>query len=84
MSETPEVFDDSESPIPLKGRADVRRALAKVIRQIHRGTMAHNVGQVLIIGLGTLAKIMHEDDESDLIRRIEAIEHAKAQESAVQ
>lgn len=83
--ETPEVFDASETPTPLASRADVRRFLAKVIRQIHKGThLDYKVGQTVIMGLGVLAKIMTEDEESELLIRVEAIERARAQEAAVQ
>lgn len=79
MSEPQEVFDASESPIPLSSRADVRRALAKVLRQIHKGSMEVKVGHCLVIGLGTLAKMMHEDDETELLRRLDALERRRAE-----
>ena len=76
--EAQEAYGDDESPTPLRTRLDVRLALAKHLRRIQKGSVNHAVGQVLITGYATLAKLMTEDESSDVIRRIEAVEERQA------
>lgn len=77
-AEAEEKYDVDEEPIPLKDRADVRRYLAKCLRRIAKGSLSTSQGHCLVIGLGTLAKIMVEDEETDVIRRVKAIEERQA------
>lgn len=67
-------FDESESPIPLGTPAECERALAKFIRQVHKGTLDSKIGHSLIIGIGTLAKMMRERAADEAIARLERIE----------
>lgn len=68
-----EVFDETESPIPLASVADVERMLAKVIRQVHKGTLTPQLGHSLIIGLGTLARIKEARIERIWAKRAEVL-----------
>lgn len=76
--EPEEVFGDDESPTPLATRADVRRALAKHLRRLQKGTVPHDLGQVLITGYATIAKLMVEDEVTDVARRLKRIEERAA------
>ncbi len=78
MSNTDETFDDSEAPIPLRTQGDVQRALAKALRQVAKGTLETARGHCLIIGYGTLAKMMRETVADEVLRRLEAIEAKQA------
>lgn len=75
---TKEIYADDEDPIPLNDRADVRRYLAKCLRRIAKGTITTSQGHCLVIGLGTLAKMMIEDEEVDVVKRLKAIEERQA------
>lgn len=77
-----EVFDESESRIPLGTPADCERALAKFIRQIHKGTMDPKVGHSLIIGVGTLAKMMRESRAEGALDRLERLEAKRGEQPA--
>lgn len=77
-NETEEVYGDDEDPIPLKDRADVRRYLAKCLRRIAKGTLNTSQGHCLVIGLGTLAKIMIEDESTDIAKRLKVVEERQA------
>jgi hypothetical protein len=70
MSKTPETFGEDEAPTPLACLGDVQRALAKTLRKIERGTVKHDVGQVLINGYGTLAKLMQDARDSRWLPRV--------------
>lgn len=74
-----EVFDESESHIPLDTPADCERALARFIRQIHKGTLDSKVGHSLVIGLGTLAKMMRSRADDEALARLERLERERAQ-----
>lgn len=78
IEEPKEVFGDDEDPIPLANRADVRRALAKCLRRVSRGTYTQAIGHCLVIGYATLAKIMVEDEATDVVRRLNVIEERQA------
>ncbi len=82
MAKDVETYDETESPIPLRTHGDVQRALAKALRQIHKGTLDLARGHALVIGFGTLARMMREgvsDDVTDRLDRIEAKQSAGAE-----
>lgn len=64
MSQAPEIYGPDEAPTPLATLGDVQRALAKTIRRIESGAIGHQTGQVLINGLGTLAKVKQDARDS--------------------
>lgn len=72
--ETAESFGADEAPTPLATPTDVRRALAKTLRRIEKGTVTHHVGQVLINGYGSLAKMMRETIADDVLQRLRELE----------
>ncbi len=76
-----ETFDETESPIPLAGPSDCERALARFIRQIHKGHLDPKVGHSLIIGLGTLAKMMRARADDEALARLERMERERARPS---
>ena len=79
MSAEPvEVYEDGEHPIPLSTRGDVRKALAKNLRRLWRGTIEPSVGHSITIGLAALAKMMVEDEQVEVIQRLKAIEERHA------
>lgn len=82
MTDRTETFDETEAPIPLRTPGDVQRALAKTLRQVAKGTMDHTRGHCLIIGYGTLAKMMRETVADEVVRRLEAIEAKQAADPA--
>lgn len=77
-SELVDASNGCESPIPLESPADVRRALARFLRQIHAGSLPHGPGQVLIIGCGVLSKMMREAADDEALARIEELERRRA------
>ncbi len=82
MSQERETFDETEAPIPLRTHGDVQRALAKVLRQIRKSSIDLPMAHALIIGFGTLAKMMREgvsDDLADRMDRLEAKQSAGAE-----
>lgn len=76
MSETPEF---AESPIPLETPADCERALARFLRQIHAGSLDTKKGHALVIGLGTLAKMMRARADDEALARLERLERERGQ-----
>lgn len=76
--EAEEVYEDGEAHIPLRNRADVRRALAKNLRRLWAGTVDPSVGHSITIGLAALAKLMVDDEASEVVRRLKAIEERQA------
>lgn len=79
MSNSSETFDETESPIRLGTPADCERALARFIRQVHKGSLDHKIGHSLIIGIGTLAKMMRERHEDEALERLNRLEKARAE-----
>jgi hypothetical protein len=77
--ETAEVFGADEAPTPLATPTDVRRALAKTLRRIEKGTVSHHTGQVLINGYGSLAKMMRETIADDVLQRMQQLERRQAE-----
>lgn len=69
----PEKIGEDETPIPLMTLGDVERALAKVLRQSHKGTLPLNVAHMMIIGLGTLAKVKQDARDSRWTKRAEVM-----------
>lgn len=61
---SPETFGEDEAPIPLATLGDVQRALAKLIRQMRKGTVEPAHGHCCVIALGTLAKLMQDKRDS--------------------
>jgi hypothetical protein len=78
VSETPASLDASESPIRLETPADCERALAKFIKQIHKGSLDHKIGHSLIIGIGTLAKLMRERRDDEAMDKLAELERKRA------
>lgn len=74
-----EVFDETESPIPLTTPADCERAMARLLRQIHKGTLDTKKGHCLVIGIGTLAKMLRESAEYDALERLDRLERKNAE-----
>lgn len=79
MADSPETFGDDEAPTPLDTPRAVQRALAKTLRRIERGSIGHHVGQVLINGYGSLAKMMRETIADDVLRRVGELERRQAE-----
>lgn len=71
MSKPGETIGEDEAPTPLASLGDVARALARVIRRIDKGSLDHAKGQVLINGLGTLAKLKQDARDSLWTKRAE-------------
>jgi hypothetical protein len=72
---TPEELDaiQAELEVP-KGRkldnlADVRKAMAFVVRRIERGTLDYKRGHTVIMGLNCLAAMMQDARDSTWVRR---------------
>lgn len=82
-SEVAEVFGKGETPLVLETLRDTKRVLAKIIRQIHFGTLDHKRGMVLIGGLGTLAKIQEAEQDREIITHLQKIERTKVLRSTV-
>lgn len=78
MKEQEETYGSDEAPTPLRTFADVRRALAKTLRRLERGSVETNVAAVLVNGYGSLAKMLREDLADDITKRVEAIEARQA------
>lgn len=74
MSQDGETYDENEAPIPLASTGDVQRALAKALRMVAKGSMDTARGHTLIIGYGTLAKMMRETLTDEVSRRLAALE----------
>lgn len=75
-----EVVDDSESPIPLETLGDVQRALAKVVRQAHKGSLPLNVAHLMTITLGTLAKVMQDRRDSKWLPIVKELHRERQQQ----
>ena len=85
MSKEPETFGEDESPTPLSTLGDVQRAMAKTIRRIEAGkTLDHATGQVLINGLGALAKVMQDRRDSLWTKRGEVLWKERADRANAQ
>lgn len=82
MSKELETFGEDEAPTPLATLGDVQRALAKTIRQIQKGALGHQTGQVLINGLGTLAKMKQDARDSRWMQRAEVLWRERADRTA--
>lgn len=72
--QTEESYGSDEAPTPLQTFADVRRAIARTLRRLEKGSIDRGDGQVLINGYGTLANLIREDVSDDIIERLERIE----------
>lgn len=70
------VFDESEAPIPLETLGDVDRALQKVIRQARKGTIELPVAHMMVIALGTLAKMKQDRRDSRFKREVSELHDA--------
>lgn len=79
MTEPRETFDESESPIPLRTMGDIERALARVIRQLHKGSLGVAVGHSMVIALGTLAKVKRESVDLELAEKVARLEERLSQ-----
>lgn len=77
-SEAKEIYEVGEAHIPLATRADVRKALAKNLRRLWAGTIESSQGHSITIGLAAMAKMMVEDEQSDVLKRLEQIEERQA------
>lgn len=75
---TEESYEVGEAHIPLSTRAEVRQALAKNLRRLWAGTIEPSQGHSITIGLAALGKMMVEDEQTDVTRRLRAIEERQA------
>lgn len=73
-----QIYAPDESPTPLETRADIRRALARHLRRLESRTMPHDLGQVMITGYATLAKLAVEDEKADAVLRLQQLERRMA------
>lgn len=71
------MIEQSDDGIPLATTGDCERSLAKILRQVYKGTLDPKVGHSLIIGIGTLAKMMRETRTEQAIARLERLEKAR-------
>ena len=76
MPNPADLFAPSADPLP--SYADVQRAIVRTIRHISQGKCKPGKGQVMINALGTLAKVMRENQTDEILERLKRIEASQA------
>ncbi len=76
MSAPPEEFAPDEAHVALRTHGDVQRALARCLRRVEKGPKSMDLprAHLLVIGYGTLAKMMREGIADDIEARLETLE----------
>ncbi len=72
-------YGPDESSTPLETFADCRRALARTLRRLEKGSISRADGQVLINGYGCLANLIRDSTSDEVLERLE---RAEARQSA--
>lgn len=80
MSQAPEVDDEKEGGIPLETLSDVRRAMARCLRQLRTHKIEIKLGNALLFGYTQLAHLMQDARDTKYQKRLNVLwqAHEKA------